>query len=283
MKIALIVLVVVACVGVLIVVVPRLADLRPGSYRSQFARSRDSLLARPVAAAPIVSEADITALPPLMQTYLRRVGAVGRERPHNVRLEFDAQMRSSATSPWMKSTASQYEFFVTPARLFYMNASLAGIPFDVFHRYVDGAATFRVRIGSLFPMVDKSGPALTNDETVTLMNDILVFAPAAVLSLPFTFEATGPHTLRSTFSNAGFTVAAVLTFDEPGDLVGFTSDDRAHSNEAGPATWSTPLSGYRELNGIRVSTTGDANWIDRTGEWTYGKFALRSIAYNVVK
>jgi hypothetical protein len=67
-----------------------------------------------------------------------------------VRVAFKVQMRSAATSPWMQSTATQYEFFDPPARLFSMSASRAGVPFDVLHRYVDGAATFPVRVAGLF-------------------------------------------------------------------------------------------------------------------------------------
>jgi hypothetical protein len=272
----------------IVIAVPLLllaADARAGSFRSQFARDRDALLARPVAPAPIVSDADIAALPPLMQTYLRRVGSVGRPRVHNLRVVFDAQMRSSPTAPWMQSTAQQYEFFSPPARLFYMNASRTGVPFDVFHRYVDSAATFRVRIASLFPMVDKQGPEMTKAETVTLMNDIVVLAPAAVLDLPFTWATLSDRTLRATFSNAGYTVSAVLTFDAAGDLVGFLSHDRAEvsGDVVKPLPWSTPISAYAEVNGIRVGTKGDANWIEPTGEWTYGRFTIREIQYNVTR
>ncbi len=268
----------------LIIAVPLLllaADARSGSFRSRFARDAAVLLSRPVTSAPIVTDADLAPLPPLMQTYLRRVGAVGRPRVRNMRLVFEAQMRSSATSPWMQSTATQYESFDPPARLFYMTATRAGVPFDIFHRYVDTAATFQVRIASLFPMVDTKGPALTNDETVTLMNDILVIAPAAVLDLPFRWETTGARTLRATFTNAGFTVMADLTFDAAGDLVGFLSSDRSHSTAGAPAIWSTPLSGYADVDGIRVGTRGDANWIEPSGEWTYGHFIIRELAYNV--
>ena len=52
---------------------------------------------------------------------------------------------------------------------------------EIVSAYVDGAATFQVRIAGLFPVLDKSGPVLTRTETVTLMNDIVVMAPAAVL------------------------------------------------------------------------------------------------------
>jgi hypothetical protein len=45
--------------------------------------------------------------------------------------------------------------------------------------------------------------------------------------------------------------------------------------------WSTPISEYGEIDGIRIGTHGDANRIETSGEWTYGKFDIRSIAYNV--
>ena len=258
-------------------------DARPSSFRSRFTRDRDALLARPVPPAPVVTETDLASLPPLMQTYLRHVGAVGRPRVYNMRVVFNAQMRSSATSPWMQSTATQYEFFAPPARLFYMNAALFGVPLDIFHRYIDSAATFQVRIASLFSMVDKGGPVLTRAETVTLMNDIVVMAPAAVLDLPFTWETIGERSLLATFTNAGNTVSGVLTFDGGGDLVGFLSNDRTQEDTNGSRNvpWSTPISGYRDVDGIRVGTHGDANWVDTTGEWTYGTFDIRSIAYNV--
>lgn len=258
-------------------------DARPSSFRSRFEHDRNALLAGATLAAPLVTEADLAPLPPLMQAYLRRMGAVGRARVRNLRVTFKAQMRSSATAPWMQATATQYEFFDRPARLFHMNASRAGMPLDVFHRYVDGAATFQVRIAGLIPMVDKRGAEITNDETVTLMNDALVMAPAAVLNLPFTFETIGKRALRATFHNAGFTVSAVLTFDDAGDLVGFASTDRAHGREGGAATWSTPISGYRQVDGIRIGALGDANWIEPSGEWTYGHFEITSIAYNVTQ
>ena len=258
-------------------------DARSSSVSSRFAHDRHALLARTTLRAPLVTEADLAPLPPLMQTYPRRVGVVGRPRVRNLRVTFNAQMRSSATSPWMQSTATQYEFFDPPARLFYMNASRAGVPFDVFHRYIDGAASFQVRLAGLISMVDKHGAGITSDETVTLMNDVLVMAPAAVLDLPFTFETTGERSLRATFRNAGYTVSAVLTFDGAGDLVGFLSADRAHDRAGGPATWSTPISGYRRVDGIRIGALGDANWIEPSGEWTYGRFQITSVAYNVTR
>lgn len=259
------------------------ADARPDSFRSRFARDRTALLRRPPRASSLVTEAEVSRLPPLYQQYLRRVGAIGRPHVHNLRVEFVAQMRSGATAAWMPATATQYEFFDPPARLFYMNATRAGLPIDVWHRYVDREATFQVRALSLFSMVNQRGSVLTSAETVTLMNDIVVMAPAAVLDLPFTWKTTGVRSLHATFANAGRQVSATLTFDTAGDLVGFVSDDRWQAAPPSPLNvpWSTPISNYREVDGIRVGTHGDANWIAPGGEWTYGRFDIRKLAYNV--
>jgi hypothetical protein len=260
-------------------------DARASSFRSRFSADTAALLARPTKPVSRVTDADLALLPPLMQTYLRRMGAVGRPRARNMRVRFDAQMRSSATAPWMQSTVEQVEFFDPPARLFYLNATRMGVPFDVYHRYVDSAATFQVRIASLFPMVDQKGPLMTRSETVTLLNDIVVMAPAAVLDLPFTWETLSARTVRATFSNAGYTVSAILRFDDAGDLVGFRSNDRAEmtGTEVRVVPWSTPISNYAVVDGVRVGTHGDANWIEPTGEWTYGKFTIRRIEYNITK
>jgi hypothetical protein len=270
---------------ILIPVLVSALDLRSTSFRSRFDHDSRTALASPLGDIPRVTEADLSSLPALMQAYLRRVGAVGRPHVRNMRVVFDAQMRFSAHSKWMESSAVQYEFFAPAARLFHMNASLYGLPFDILHRYVGDGATFQVRIAGLVPVVDVRGATLTRAETVTLLNDVVVMAPAAVLDLPLTWEATGPRTVRTTFSNAGHTVAAVLTFSDEGDLVGFLSGDRTQEDAKGSRTfpWSTPISEYAEVDGIRVGTHGSANWIEPSGEWTYGKFVIRELAYNVAE
>jgi hypothetical protein len=50
---------------------------------------------------------------------------------------------------------------------------------------------------------------------------------------------------------------------------------------SGAATWSTPMSGYRQVDAIRIGALGDANWIEPSGEWTNGRCAITSNAYHL--
>ena len=83
----------------------------------------------------------------------------------------------------------QHNFPHEPARFFFMDATRSGLPVDVLHAFRDRAATMRVRLASLVPLVNAGGPDLTRAETVTLLNDLCLLAPAALLDPAIGWEA----------------------------------------------------------------------------------------------
>ena len=257
--------------------------LRGRSLTAQFRADTQALLA---AADPppsaLVSESDLDHLPPLVRGYLRRAGAVGKPRVTSLRATFQADFRSGASAPWMRATVTQYETFRPYGRLFFMRASRVGVPIHAYHRYVGLQATFTVRVAGLFTVIDASGPVMTLSETVTLLNDICVLAPSALIDAPIVWQPLDSLHVRAAFTNAGYTVSAVLTFDAAGDLVNFRSEDR-HQYDGKvdrQLPWLTPLSEYRDFGAARLAAVGEARWLEQGKEWTYGRFVLASIAYN---
>jgi hypothetical protein len=88
---------------------------------------------------------------------------------------------------------------------------------------------------------------------------------------------------RATFTNAGKTIAAVLSFAEHGALTNFVSDDRSRTLDGKTyehVRWSTPVSGWRSVNGHQLSEA-EAHWQLPSGEFAYGRFAVVDVAYNV--
>jgi hypothetical protein len=281
-KVALVALLLVV---VLVPVALWLLDRRPSSLRSRYeadVREGKAALRAGTPPAP-VTEADLAPLPPLVQTYLRRAGVVGRPRPRSAHATFSGRFRTGAREPWMRAAIDQHDFFgAAPRRLFYMKASRAGLPFVGFHRYVGDAATMQVRVAGLVPVVDARGPELTRSETVTLLNDMVMLAPAALLDAPITWQPLGEREVRATYTNAGHTISAVLTFDAAGDLAGFVSNDRHQSDgkKSRLFPWSTPMRGYRDFGGARLAAEGEARWREPTGEWTYAQVTLSHIVYD---
>lgn len=262
-----------------------IADLRSTSLRSRFERDvRTEFAERPAAA--VVTEGDLQTLPPLVATYLRRVGVVGHPRVHDFFVTFRGEIRNGVDARWMKMRVQQHERFGdTPARLFYLNSSMFGVPFDAYHRKLGRTATMEVKVASVIPMVDARGPEMDQSETVTLFNDMCLMAPAALLDADVAFNTVDEHTVHATFRNAGITITADLIFNDEGDLVNFVSYDRYMTSDGRTMhkyRWSTPIRDYRDFGGMRIAAHGDAVWALPDGDFTYGRFNIEELRYNVV-
>jgi len=127
----------------------------------------------------------------------------------------------------MSFTGKHYNFYDQPSRLFLMDASMFGVPFQVFHRFVGPSATMRVKVASVVAMVDAKGPEMDEAETVTLFNDLCVFAPGALIGRGIHWQEIDPQTVGASFTNVSHTVRAVLSFNERGEPTDFVADGRA--------------------------------------------------------
>ena len=241
------------------------------------------LRGRPPQAGP-VTEADLAHLPAVVQRYLHFVGAVGRPRVWNYRLRFRGELRNDADSRWMKIRADQQSFVDPAARLFLVKGSMFGLPFEAFHRYVGPAATFKVRLASLLTVVNAAGPEMDQSETVTLLNDMCLLAPATLIDPRIAWDELDPLTVRATFGNAGNTVSAVLTFDESGALVDFVSDDRSRTTDGKTyerLRWSTPVRAWGTFDGRQLPVRAEAVWREGELAFAYARFEIVGIDYNV--
>ncbi len=240
--------------------------------------------AQPLSEPALVTDSDLAHLPEAVRRYVELSGAVGRPRTVNLRAEFDALMWRAADKRPMRATSVQYNFFGSPARLFFMRASMFGLPVHACHIYSGEEATFTVRAASLVTMVDHAGPELSDAETVTLLNDMVVLAPESLIDPRLSWAWRDDLTSTVCLTNGSRKVSATVSFSANGELVDFVSDDRPASQDDGSlraARWSTPLSDYRELDGRHVATVGDAIYHYPEGDLTYGRFTVRSVARNL--
>ena len=231
-----------------------------------------------------VEQADIAHLPPLVQKYLKVTGALGKPKIRNFRVIWDGALRSDAQALWMSATMLQENFFINYSRDFYMTAFMKGLPVSVWHSYHDRAATMQVKIASLLPIVDLSGKELTTAETVTLFNDMCLLAPGALIDKNISWREIDAQQVEATFTNGDYRIKAVLKFNDKGDLVDFISEDRyflTPENKLRRERWSTPVADYKDFDGRRIITRGEAVWHLKSGSYAYGKFVLKKIEYNV--
>lgn len=271
----------------LVILVPALIAAlahAPWSYRTQYAHDVNEGLSATTDQTPPVTEADLAHLPPIVQQYLRFTGAVGQPRIANYRLHFHGALRNGPNDAWMPMEVDQQSFVAPAERLFLVDAEMFGLPISAYHRYIGSHATFEVTAASLLKVVDARGPEMNRSETVTLFNDMVLLAPATLIDPTISWEQLDPLTVRATFTNAGQTITAVLTFTADGALTNFVSDDRSRTLDGKTyerVRWSTPVNNWRSVNGHRFPD-GEARWLLPSGEFAYGRFEVVDVAYNVV-
>jgi len=256
----------------------------PFSLRAGYRRAVDRRLPGPRASDPVTQE-DLAPLPEPLRRYLRLSGAVGRPHVRRFSVETRGRIRASADEPWMSFTSEQWNFVGEPSRFFLMGARRGGLPVDVFHAFHDGSASMRVRLLSLIPMVSQQGPELTRAETVTLFNDLCVFAPAALVDAPVRWESIDEHSVRGRYTVGANTVTADLLFDDEGRLVDFVSADRSEATDHGKGLvrrpWSTPLRDYRAFGPTEVASRGEGRWLPADDEpFAYIELEVTDVTLN---
>lgn len=257
----------------------------PSSLHAEFEREARGAVARG-GPAPPVSEADLASMPDPVRRYVRLSGAVGQPRVRNFHAVFTGRIRGGPKAAWMTFTGEQYNFYGPAERLFIIDATRSGVPVVAFHRFQGISATMRVKVASIFPVVDASGPEMLKAETVTLFNDLCVFAPGALMDPAIRWrEVDGMHAVGR-YTREGVAVEALLTFDEQGRLIDFVSDDRLAGSADGrtftPMRWSTPLRDYRTFGATTLSASGAGRWHPQGGEaYDYIELELKDIRYNL--
>lgn len=260
----------------------------PTSFHAEY-RDRVAHALVDVDASPTtLTEADLVGLPDPLAAYVRRSGALGEPRVVGFRADFHGRIRSGPGAAWMPFTGHQVNTYGSrPQRLFLMDASRSGLPVTVLHVFRGGTATMRVKLLSLFPVVDAAGPEMDRGETVTLFNDLVVMAPGAIPDASVAWRAVDERHVRGTLTEGHESVSATLTFDGDHDLVDFVSDDRSRASADGTTftreRWSTPLTGHREIRGHRVMRLGRGVWhaAGPDGTFTYLELGLDDVRYDV--
>ncbi len=70
-------------------------------------------------------------------------------------------------------------------------------------------------------------------------------------------------------------------FDERGELKNFEAE--RYRNEDGQFVldkWSTPITEYKEINGIRIPSKGNAEWNFSSGDFRYIEVEFTDIEYH---
>ena len=179
----------------------------------------------------------------------------------------------------MPFEADQQSFADRPTRLFWIRATMMGVPVDGLHRLADGHATMRIKPLGAFAVVDAAGPEMDQGETVTLFNDMCLLAPGTLVDPAIQWESVDARTAKARFTHAAHTISATLLFDDEGLLKDFVSDDRLASGDGKIQALALVDSDreYRAYGPYRLAARGEARWHPPEGEYVYAAIDILEI------
>lgn len=230
----------------------------------------------------ILSEKDMHHLPEPVKMYLRYTGSVGKPKVNNFKIEFSGKIRKDENSEWMPFSSEQHNYMQTPTRLFFMKAVMKHLPVAGYHRFVNGNAFMDIRLFSMFKVQFQEGGEMNRAETVTFFNDMCCMAPATLIDKRITWEAKEENVVMATFTNNGIAITADLFFNEKGQLINFTSNDRINADAGQRLPWATPLKNYRQINGYQLAGYAETIYTYPDRELCYGTFETKSVKYNLM-
>ena len=152
--------------------------------------------------------------------------------------------------------------------------------------YLSGRGQMYGRLLCLVTVAHGSGYEYDASELVTFLNDAVIFAPSVLLRLPVSWSVAGDRSFDVTLDDSGHRVTARVFLDERDAVRNFSTDDRYVETSEGlvRARWSTPVEGWREVDGRQLPSSGSAIWHLPDGPLTYAEFTFGSgdVSYNVV-
>lgn len=236
----------------------------------------------------MLTQKDIKYLPQPVQKFLIHVGVVGQEKVHSFRAIAEGEIKMNRDSDWTKIKIEQYNFTGSKlVRLFYLRMKMYGIPIYALHSYTDKGASMVGKLAGLFNVINTKGNVMRISDTITLLNDMCLFAPAALIDERISWEQIDENTVNAIFKTEYCTITATLYFNEKNELIKFTSEDRYYDNGDGTyqkAKWTTPFKDYKEINGLLLPSYGEAIYNLQDGDYSYCKFTnIKSVVYNVEK
>jgi hypothetical protein len=244
----------------------------------QIRREVVGIFAAAKAAKPgVVTEADIAGLPEPVQRWLKYSGIIGKERVAAVRLLQQGEFRLSPTGGWLPFTAEEY--YTTDPPAFLWKARVRVAPFIWLagrDRYEGGRGQLRFKLGWLIPMVKAQGKEVDQGALLRYLNETMWF-PSAALCDYLAWEGIDSSSARATMSYQGVTASAVFHFDREGRL---TDMNAARYMDNSLENWATPITGYGELQGLRIPVAGTGVWHLKAGDFRYIRVRLTAIDYN---
>lgn len=248
-----------------------------------FTEESKAFIASSQAGSGYYTEAEMALLPVPVRKYIHSCGWLGQPKETYAEVMWEnSRIKLKPEGKWMKLRTRQYNFIDPPARLAYMRAHMLGIiPFEGRDRYAKGQGHMLGVLGRMVRVFDEKNKETTEGAAMVLLAEALM-VPGYTRSKFIHWEEVDDHTARARFVQDGIDVGGVFHFNDEGEYVLFTSDERPYHHPEGGfqrVPFSVAILNYQKQGAIRIVRDVAATWHLPAGDYTYWEGTIGEIRF----
>ena len=229
------------------------------SMDSMIAKEVETLIQDSQQAAPhTFTYADLEGLPAPVQRYFRYSLPEGQPTIAYAKVTIESEFKSPAFSNFGVFNATEHLLGTRPGLIF--DAVMYPFPvvwMDLRDKYYNGHAAMQINMFSGYnSMTETDIPELDMTTLIRWAGEIVLIPTALLPSETIQWEAVDDNTAIAVITDGGRTGRIRFTFNEQGQIVSYTSDDRFDriDNVYQPSASLTYRSGYQTIDGITIPT-----------------------------
>ncbi|MCC6413160.1 MAG: hypothetical protein IT270_15970 [Saprospiraceae bacterium] len=253
-----------------------------GVFRVWSIKKKQTLLIGETQTSKTVTQKDLATLPPVVQRWLERSGAVGKPIPQFVHLSQSGEMKTKPDGKWISFTAEQDFKVNNPGFLWTTEIEAApGMTLGGRDLYLNGRGHMLIKAFYLMPVADAKGPETDQGTLLRYLAETSWF-PGAALSSYIRWDSIDDQSARATMTYGGVTASGIFYFNTDGDFAAFDAK-RYYTRKEGATLedWHIEARGWKTFgNGVRIAHQNEVTWKLSEGDFTWLKLEITALESN---
>lgn len=202
-------------------------------------------------------------LPQSIQNFYSYTKLVNKVNSNHVSFDFkDADFLNIEMNKKLKIDYSEHIFGDVPARFAFIDSSLYGIPFQGLDSFINGEGGMKGVVAKNITLFNQRGEDMNRAALVTWLAEI-IFMPSQLLSGDVDIKEIDKNTVDVSITYDNISASGIYKFLDSGELVEFTTDDRAliyNDGRLEHRKWSALYEDYKNIDDLLLPNRLKSKW-----------------------
>lgn len=222
---------------------------------------------------PIYTSDSLKGLPEIVQQYFKYALTEGQTYVKQLKLRHGGQFRTSKKQGWKPIRGEEYFTCSPPGFLWIGKLSW----FSAVDKYIRGKGNLKVKLFSLFPVVNAQGPTADQGEFFRWLAEAVWFPTALLPSDKLSWTAVDEQSAKVHYQDKDIQVEGTFRFNELGQITQFNA--KRFMDENRQEQWTTLCRDYRLVDGMHIPYYAEAIWNLKDEDFCYAKFELEEVSF----